>query len=394
MDIVRRVYFRSWRGLALATSLALIAYVLYFQRLGSLLPGYSDAELKVFKEASSWHHLINNPVNAPYTVFVWLFTAVMHHGILVTRIVAASFGLLAGLLFFAVVRTWCTYRAAYLATVMFVTSAGLLHFARFGTGDILQMSMLAMLATTLWYRYRRNRRPLIGFLIAALFVLLLYIPGMVWFELLGLALLGPTVIGQLRRSKAYQIAVLIFIVLALLSPLIYASFYQPKILLQAAGLPQTFGPIAHIARQLGDTVLGIAIRSNGSPLFWVGHAPLLSAVAAVLGILGAYFLYREAPRRGIFLFGSLIVGIVLVSLGGPVTIACLVPALYLFIATGIDNLLGQWLTVFPRNPVARLIGVTVVCVMLLFSVLYQVRAYYVAWPHDPATRQDFRHQAP
>jgi hypothetical protein len=32
--------------------------------------------------------------------------------------------------------------------------------------------------------------------------------------------------------------------------------------------------------------------------------------------------------------------------------------------------------------------------MLIFSVLYQLRVYYVAWPHDPATRQVFSHQAP
>lgn len=394
MAFLRRIYLRSWRGLALTASLAIIAYILYFRRLGSLLPGYSLAELNTFHIASSWHHLTNNPINAPYLVPVWLLTTVAHRSILTTRIVAACFGLAAGLLFFAIVRTWCTYRAAYLTTVMFVTSAGLLHVARLGTGDVLQMSILALLACALWYRYRKARRPLIGYVIAALFVILLYVPGMFWFEVLGLALLWSTVLGQLRRSSKVYLTGLTALMLVLLAPLAYASLHQPKILLQAAGLPQGYASMPHIGSTLLQTVLGIIIRSNGSPLYWVGHAPLLSAIEVILGILGVYFLYREAPRRGLFLFGSAVIGLVLVSLGGPVVLACLVPILYLFIATGLDQLLGLWLRVFPRNPVARYTGVGVVCIMLLFSVLYQVRAYYIAWPHNVATRQAFHHQAP
>jgi hypothetical protein len=152
--------------------------------------------------------------------------------------------------------------------------------------------------------------------------------------------------------------------------------------------------MTHIGSQLTQNILGITVRSNGNPLFWVGHAPLLSAVEVILGALGAYYLSREAPRRGLFLFICAVLGIVLISIGGPVTLACLVPVLYLFIATGLDHLLGQWLSVFPRNPVARTAGMGVVCIMLLFSVLYQVRAYYIAWPHNDATRQAFHHSAP
>jgi hypothetical protein len=51
--------------------------------------------------------------------------------------------------------------------------------------------------------------------------------------------------------------------------------------------------------------------------------------------------------------------------------------------------MAQWFTVFPRNPIARGSGIAVICLMLFFSVLYQTRVYFVAWPHTTATRQAF-----
>ena len=344
--------------------------------------------------SSDLHRIADNPVNAPYALFVWLLTAILHRSILAARIVAACFGLAVGLLFFAVARAWCTYRGAFLSTVMFVTSAGLLHTARLGTGYILQMGILALLGCALWYRSRRQHRPLIAYCIAALFTLLLYVPGMIWFEVLGLFLVRGTVQGQLERAKRSHLTALLAVFIILLVPLAIASARKPGILLQIAGLPHGWAALTQAGSRLLDTVLGIAMRSNGSPLLWIGHAPLLDAVEAVLALLGAFYLYREVPRRGLFLLGLVVIGILLVALGGSVTVACLVPALYLLVATGLDHLLGQWLTVFPRNPVARLTGIGVICLMLTCSVLYQLRSYYVAWPHDPATRQTFNHPAP
>jgi len=394
MEQVRQLYFRSWRGLAIAVSLAGIAYLLYFHRLGSLLPGYSQAELGTFAASGNWHNIASNPINAPYKAFVWLCIALLHRSILATRVVAACFGLLAGLLFFTTVRAWCSFRAAFLATIMFVTSAGLLHFARLGTGYVLQMGVLALLAFASWYRTERKFRTVIGYLLVVFFVLLWYVPGMIWFELLAIFPLITTIQGQLRRTKQLHLAGLAVVFLLCLAPLVVASLHHPRILLEVVGLPQTFHALTQVGGNLVNTMLYITIHSNGRPLLWVGHAPLLSAVEVILGAFGALHMFREPSRRRTFLFGSAAVGLALVALGGSVVFACLVPILYLFIATGIDQLLGQWLAVFPRNPVARATGIGLICIMLAFSMFYQLRTYYVAWPHAPATRQAFRYMAP
>jgi hypothetical protein len=392
MEAVRRLYLRTWRGLTLGLSLALISYLLYFRRLGNLLPGYSTTELATYKDASNWHTIAHNPVNAPYKGLVWLLGVIGHHGTFATRIIAAGIGLATAILFFTIVRAWCSYRAAFFATVMFATSAWLLHFARLGSGDILQMIVLALLSFLVWYRAEHGaHRMIIGYLLVALFVVTWYVPGMIWFELLGLIPLRTTIHGQLRRIKTLNLAGLLIVFLTFLTPLVIASITHPRVLLDISGLPQNLHTLTHFGANLWNLIVAIVARSNGSPLLWVGHAPLLDTIEVIAGLLGAYYVYREDSRRRAFLFGSLAIGLVLASLGGEVTFACLVPVLYLLIAIGLDHFLGSWLAVFPRNPLARMTGIGIICVMLMFSVLYQIRTYYVAWPNAPATRQVFTH---
>jgi hypothetical protein len=392
MEAFRRFYLRTWRGSALGLSLAVIAYLLYFSRLSSLPAGYSAGEVNTYTDASNWHNILNSPVNLPYKVLAWISIIVTHHNALATRIVAAIIGTITAILFFAVVRAWCTYRAAFLATVLFTTSAGLLHFARLGSGDILQMSTLALLGFALWYRKQREHRIIIAYLIIILFVLLWYVPGMIWFELIGLIPLRVTIRSQIRHIKLMHRIGLVVVFLACLAPLGRAAVKRPELLQRLIGLPEHLHTLTRFGDNLWHAAFGIVVHSNGNPLFWVGHAPLLDTVEVIFALLGGYYVYREVSGRRVFMFGSTLIGLILVSLGGSVTFACLVPVLYLFIATGIDRFLDSWLTVFPRNPVARIGGIGIVCLMLAFSVLYQVRTYYVAWPNAPATQRVFDHR--
>ncbi len=390
MNTVTKIYLRAWRPGLLVLSLALIAYVLYFHRLGTLLPGYSAAERSAYISAVNWHSIAHNPVNAPYKALVWLLTAVAHHGIFMTRVVSASFGVLAVLLFFAIIRPWYSYRIAFFATLLFATSAGFLHVARLGTAQVLQMSVLLLVAVIVWYRRAKKHRILIGYAAASLFALLVYVPGMAWFELFGVVLLWPTVRRQLQGLHKVHLAGWSALFIAVIAPLAVASIHRPHTLLIAGGLPQNLHSLTHVGSGLLNAVLSIGIRSNGDPAMWVGHTPLLDAAELVLGALGCYYyLAQHRTIRATFLTGSVIISVALISLGGSVGFAALIPLLYLFIAHGLSSLLDQWFTIFPRNPIARGAGIAVLCLMLFFSVLYQTRIYFVAWPHTMAARQTF-----
>lgn len=388
MNTVSRLYYRSWRTVALALSLSLVTYVLYFHRLGNLLPGYSPAEVASSSFSAKLSSIGHDPVSAPYSLLVWLFGHLNHQSLLTGRIVAAAYGVLAAGLFFVVIRRWHGFRAAWLATMMFATSAGLLHVARQGTPQVLQMSILVFIGAVLWYRrQKQSHRLLATYICTLVFAVLWYVPGMVWFELFGLLLLRRGVLEQLRSAKRLHVAAWSAIFLVLIAPLVVAAARDSHIVLTILGLPSSFASLRHFGSNLLNTIFSIGVRSNGDAALWVGHLPLLNITELVLAIWGIYRYARlELSTRSVFLAISGVIAILLVSLGGPISFTMLVPLLYICIAAGLDGFLGQWLRVFPRNPIARATGTLLICVVVGFSILYQVRSYFVAWPHSPAAR--------
>jgi hypothetical protein len=166
--------------------------------------------------------------------------------------------------------------------------------------------------------------------------------------------------------------------------------HSHNLLLPALGLPADLANLRHVPINLLHTVMGVGVRSSGSPLIWLGHSPLLNALELILAALGVYFyIYQERSLRSVSLASAGVISLGLASLGGNVGFACIVPIAYLIIGGGLSHFLSEWLNVFPRNPIARGFGVAVICIMLFFSVFYQVRSYYIAWPHNAATRQTF-----
>jgi hypothetical protein len=388
-----RFFFQAWRPTLAVLALALITYVLYFHNIRHLLPGYAGAELQTYHSAANWHTIWHDPINLPYKALIWLAVALGHHSILITRIVAASFGVIGVLVFFLIARQWYGFRTAFLGTVLFASSAGFLHLARLGSPQILQLSILAILGLLLWYL--RAKRPLAGYVLVVLCALLWYVPGMIWFEFFGLVLLRAGVIRRLKQADTRHQAAWVVLFLALIAPLVIASIHNSQVALQAIGLPTDLGTLKHAASNLADTLLGIGVYGHADALVRVGHTPLLNAIELILAAAGVYYYaWRDRSLRMVFLAGASIISLVLIALGGLVTYAVLLPLLYLFVACGLNHLLGQWLAVFPRNPVARAAGIAVICTMLFFSVLYQTRSYFVAWPHNGATRQTFSHQQP
>jgi hypothetical protein len=390
MNKIADYFYKSWRGAVLILCLAAVAFVLYFHRLGELLPGYANIEVSSLRNASDWHKIVTDPLNAPYKVCVWLLTAVHHSSILATRLVAASFATLSGLIFFAILRMRSHFYMALLGTVLFVTSAGLMHYGRLGSAQILQTAVLALMAAILYYRKLTSHRVLASYGLILLLTVLWYIPGIVWFELFGVVLLNQGIRRRLSTAAIKHKIGWALISLAVLAPLVLACAKHPALIGTTLGLPHNLHALTHVATNLWHVLLGIGTHSTGDPLYNVGHVPLLNTVELALGAIGLYVHVRhERSDRSVFLIGSIVLSILLISLGGAVGYAALIPLLYLLIGRGVNHLLGRWFTVFPRNPIAKAAGIVFVCGMLFFSVLYQVRSYFVAWPHTDSTKQVF-----
>jgi hypothetical protein len=372
---------------------ALLSYILFFHNLAHFLPGYAPREIHTYETASSWQAIADDPLNAPYKIVLYGVLLLGHHSLLATRVVAAAFAVGASLLFFMVARGWFSYRVALLSTIMFASSAGFLHVARLGSALVLQMGLLLLLATAVWWRQKGEPGKLKMVLTLAALAALWYVPGMIWFELLALIILHRRLRLTIARADWGLRAMGAALFLVLVAPLIRAFILSPHSLLTFAGLPQHFAPPLETLQHIGNSLLSVGLHSNGASSLWLAHLPLLNVTEIALLLLGIYaFTRRLALSRAVYLLAATIVSLILIGLDGPVDISSLVPLLYLVIAGGLYELLRRWMSVFPRNPFARFAGVFFILVALFFSVLYQYRVYFVAWPHNSVTQQTFTRQ--
>ena len=393
-------YRDYWRRILIIVVCIVAAYLLFFFRIHALLPGYNEAEIATQQATQNIHTIWNNPSYAPYKLVLWVAHQLGVHSVLATRVLSAGFGLVAVGLFFYVVKAWFSTRITIVATVLFATSGAVLHPARFGSPIILQMSALVIFAIVLFYQAHRDALPgwaqtLTKYALAVLLLSSLYVPGTVWFLLLGATLLHRKIYDVLRKQSIRNLAIITGMSLVLIAPLVYISWRNPTIGLYLLGLPSSLPDIATIWHNFLNLGSLLVWQSNIQPAISLIGAPLYGVISLALIFLG--FAAQVKPPRlhtNYFLLLAIPVALLLGSLGGPITYVMVVPLLGLLMAGGLFYLLDQWFQVFPRNPIAKIVGVALLSILIGFSIFYQARSYYVAWPHAKATKAVYTLQQP
>jgi hypothetical protein len=175
-------------------------------------------------------------------------------------------------------------------------------------------------------------------------------------------------------------------------PLLAYHFVQkPRDILTWLGLPDHFSAGQHLLKQFAGVPVHMFVRGPEYPYIWLGRAPVLDIFVLISAILGVYFYITHLKvGRSKLLLLMLIVSMVLIGLGGPVQFSLVVPLLYFFAAGGIAFLLREWLQVFPVNPFARTLGVLLIAAAVILSCAYNLRAYFIAWPHNKTAIATFQ----
>ncbi len=385
---------KHWRLILTALGLALIAYILLFRGITTLTGNYSSPEISARNQSISLKTIYNHPVNAPHEVLIWLGIKLGHNSIAVTRVASALLATVAAVLFYWVAIHWYSKRVALVSTILFVSSSGFLHFGRFGDAHILQMATLVLISCVFIFR-RTRQEKFAAYGIVAVLAACLYVPVIVWFELLGLVLMRQRILYLFRKLGRLHTTLLILFGTLLTLPLLIRFVVDPESIRVIFGLPAALPTPALLLDNFIHLSSSIIYRGYWPTEYWMYGAPLLNAAESILLIAGLVMLFKRPILRGnYFLIGTLGVSTLLITLGGSATVALLVPLVYLTIAGGIYYLLNEWLTVFPKNPIARYSGMTLLLALAVFSVLYHFRAYYTAWPNAPETKSVYTIKQP
>lgn len=378
-----------WRPLLIALlSIALVSFLLLWQ-LSSLLPGISTAELETYQLSQSLNAIIDEGIYLPYHAAIFAATSIFD-SVFGLRLVNVAIGALTIGLFYFLSRKLLQENVSLIATGLFTTSSVFLALSRQATPLILLCSLLALVVVGYLVRFSEDQGP--AWIIASIVIgLSLYVPGMIFF----LLILGAWQFKACKRSFEALSAVSIIISSVTLSvvaaPLLISIFRSPDLWRDFLGLPSTLPHISQALEAAGNALMSIFIISPKQPDLWLGRQPLLDVFAGALFIYGSFSLIRHfaLDRTKVFLT-IFIVSILWIGLRNDVRYSVvLLPFLYLIAGKGFQTLISQWYEVFPRNPIARSVGFSLLIIGVVLSANLQLQRYFRAWPNNNETKTTF-----
>lgn len=386
---IRQFYLNHWRMICLYALLFATLLITLMYRLHTLLPGFTDSEVQTYRSSESLKYILHHPVNAPYLILGWfVIKAHTSQPLVYFRELSAWLGMAILAIFCGLLYFWHGHRAALLGTLLFGTSGWFLHVARLGTPDILTFGLLALLACSVWLQTTMS--PYATVVLLLLSAGLMYVPGMPWLIGLSIIINWKRLDNFLSRNLALASTGMVAAIL-LLIPLGWGLYQTPSIGKTLLNLPATGWPhILPTLRHIVGVPLHVFLYGQNVPVLALGHLPVLNVVEATMFVFGTYlYLHHIGLQRFKVLLAMLIGGGIVAGLGGPTTVAILVPILFLIVGAGIAFLLDRWFVVFPVNPLAKGLGVASMTLLVLLVFAYNLRVYFVSWPNASITKANF-----
>ncbi len=373
-----------WAIILIVLALAAIVFLMIY-RLGNLMPGITYNENTLYGMRLGWHGIYHNPLNLPmkllWSIDFKLFAPIGHF---LLRLPSAITGGLTIVAYYILLQLWFGTRSAIIGTILFATSAWTLHVSRLATIDIEYLAATTFFLLLAAILQKKIKTKYIYWLINIAWGLLLYVPGMVF-------LIVYNIFRQRReisfgfRTQNTIISKIIYLLSAIIwLPLLIINFIRsPHTITSWLAFPNHFANIFHIIKEFGAVFYHIFIYGPLLPSLWLGRLPILDIFGIIAALAGIYFYVTHIrATRTHLIFVSIILGSLLVALGGGVSISIVMPLIYILVTTGIAYLLSQWLSIFPENPIARSVGYTLIALAITASVIYNVRSYFIAWPHN------------
>ena len=369
--------------------LVLITSFIFLFKLSSLLGGISSYEYFISVNFDNLNKILNNIIYLPYLSVHYISSLFFSNSIFVDRLVSVLFTVPLIYFFYRFFRKKFGYYTSFFATLLFITTSLLLHVSRIATPEIMYFSGIYLICYSEYLRAEKNhfKLLLIGGL---LFSVLLYIPGFIYLVLLTIIInrrIFKTLIS--KNSKKHR-AIIILSMMIILAPLIRGIIINPHNLSELLWIPSQVPNLFDIIKRIINVPIYFFVRMFYSPSIWLGRLPILDAFATGMFILGSYRIFRdwyELYNR--FIAYLLLLSILIFAITNG-TLSVILPLVYVIIGLGIALSIDKWFFVFPKNPIARALGVSILTIAVIASCTYQTRNYFIAWPNNSITKTFYK----
>jgi 4-amino-4-deoxy-L-arabinose transferase-like glycosyltransferase len=380
----------NWRSMLVATLLGLGLVALLFPQPTVIQNSLNIYEVPIVSKINDYDNPWYRAVGAPFLVPSIVLNSFIENAPNSARIISGFFIFATIILFYKLIKAWFNQRMAIIAAALLATNSLMLNTARQATlwAASLFITVAVFYCLNLFLRSKDNKFWAFLAFVASI-SMAAYLPYGLW--IIAIATMGLFIYGKkkLKKISRKQLILAGSLYIVLLMPLLISLMGAPGQLKELLGIYGGFIGFKEFIYHLAYQITGIYLYAQLNPVTWVGNLPILDIFTAALSLLGVYyFIRRFRHRRSILIFSAFT--ILFVTVGLSINYlnnqSLFLPLLYIFFIAGLIELMKRWFTIFPRNPLMRTIGVSLVVMAIAFSVFFQLERYYVAWSNSPTTK--------
>jgi 4-amino-4-deoxy-L-arabinose transferase-like glycosyltransferase len=360
--------------------------VLTFQ-LGSRPASLSVSESDTIKQTLGIHQIIDNPINAPYNLFLYLVHHLSSNSVFLIRLPSVILALVLVLFFYKLSKAWFGKTIALLGSVIFATTPIFLISARQVSTGVMFFSLISIMYLYFWLSKSEEKNQLAFIIMLSVSALLLYTPGFIWWFIAAVILSwsGLSEYASEISKKALFIAFLLFLII--ITPLVFESIKDWRIIQQLALVPTHFMSPFDILKNIGWMASALFIKTPYHSLLLVDRLPIFGLVQLALIIFGSFAMWTSARAKLLLMLSNIGLSVVVAGINNDLALLALgVPAAVLLMCAGLRYLYIEWKNVFPFNPIAKSLAIMLLLIVTLVQLSFGLRYSLIVWPHSLGTK--------
>jgi len=370
--------------------LLIVSSSLFILKVASQPVGLSPAESTTIHQSQSFSGILHDPINAPHNLLIYLINRIGLSGGTWLRLPSVIFALIIIFSFYRIAKGLFGTSIGILGTLLFLSTPLFLVFARQASPEIMIFSIATILATYAWFVKPKGKTSIGLISLAAVSALFIYTPGIfIW--LVGAAIAARNqILEEVRKVSPVVVIAAAFLFIILCLPLLFFVIDRPQDAKELLLVPASFPAVSDIFKNAGWMVSAVFIKTPSQHNLIVGEIPLLSIVQIACLVFGIFAMWRAARSKTIALSAAVVFAVVAAGINKDITLLALaLPSIGIFTSAGLRYLYIEWRSVFPFNPVAKTMALTLMAVVVATNVLYGVRYSLVAWPNTETTKQAY-----
>jgi hypothetical protein len=368
-----------------------ILAVLLTTELTQVPSGLSTAEMQsAVNSAQLQPTLEARVIDLPYHLLQKASLYVFGLSVFAIKLPSVIFGILSGIGLMLLLRRWFKHNVSVISALLAVSASMFLIAGRTGTPDIMVIfwAVYLLLFATLITQEAKGQyawKIILGLVIG----LSLYTPLSIYVLAAALiaALLHPHARYMVKRYGGPATVGALFLFAASVAPLAVSAWQDPQVLLKLAGLPAEVPN----AGEYGSQLLGVVryLADFTTPRIAEVIQPAFSIAVLILIALGILrSIIDNYSTRTYALLIWIALSIPVVALNPDFVVGLYLPAI-LFMAIGIEALIRQWYSLFPRNPYARIAGLLPLVALIGGVWYYNFTTYFIGYRYSPPTAEVF-----